>query len=138
MLQDVSAGTREQFAIRGHRPKQASRGSNTNTATTRKPKGIKKAERTKSTKARDKRPSQQHGTDLAEPSSSAPTREHGTDAMDSTPSGAGAAPNSAQGVVFETSEERTGNDEAMRKLAEDIVSANATSMYICNVHHELT
>lgn len=87
MLQDVSAGTREKFEISGCTPKKASKGPK---ATTTKPKtnGIAKAKRAKSTKARDRWPSQ-NDMDLAMPSSSAAAQEDdATDGMDLTPTDA--------------------------------------------------
>ena len=160
MLQEVSGETREKFAIRGCQPKRTSQKSKANSTTLKpkgvtkakrtKAKRTKakrtKAKRTKSTNVRDNQPSRQNGTDMSVPSSSAAAEEDDTDAMDSTLTEA-VSPNSAEDVRFEyeihrlsttqhlltrdrTPNERAENDEAMRKMAEEIVSSHANKRII--------
>lgn len=154
MLQDVSAGTRAKFKIQGSQPKRVPRGKNART-TTPKTNGIAKAKRTKSKNARGNLPSQPEEDTAVASSSAAAQEDDDKNAMDYMPSetvSTKAVSSSAEDVVFEygfrrdlrnatllilyrTPEERTENDEALRKMAAEIVSSTATSMYY-TLHHD--
>ena len=80
MLQDVAAGEREKFTIRGCQPKRASRKSKaTNMAATPKVGKVVKAKGVKSTSKRDKR---QHKNSVAPSSSSSATSSAAAQAND--------------------------------------------------------
>ena len=101
MLQDVAAGEREKFSIRGCQPKRASRRSKANTtAPTPKSGKVVKAKGAKSTRARDKR---QHTNSVAPSSfssSAAAQADDDADVMDYAPTEA-VVEDAAQETRFE-------------------------------------